>query len=308
MQNIVDDRLVLAITKVVIEDDVTKIKQASEMLSYGKNDVVLKDLPPSIVIALNDFDCVYDYVCLNRLKQEPLNQITDWVAKNGTEKQKERFSVNIPYVDLSRLGKEEMMNDQLIVGEDNIGQIKISLSKKETNELTGWAIDNFELESLYKYTLHNPCLNLRLIEVAMIKKSIAEQNIEFLYKFAKNVSGAQTDLLELGMILTYESMPEHKQFSAVKYLFYFTNELESKKKNIIEENIKETGNLEYVAYQIIYGKSESLLKEKFGSYQNLWHFSLSCKDFFENKELYDDYLEKAKESITKDEKMLVKKK
>ncbi len=308
MQNIVADRLVLAITKVVIENDVTKIEQATNMLSYGKDDLVLKDLHPSIVTGLNDFDCIYDYACINRLEQESLNQLTDWVAKNGTEKQKERFSVNIPYVDLSRLDGEEIMTEQLIVDKENRGQIKVFFSETEINELTEWAIDNFETETLYKYTLHNCCLNLRLIELAMIRKSIAEQNIEYLYKFAKNVKGAQTDLLELGMILTYESMPEQKQFGSVKYLFHFANEFESKKKNLIEENIKESSNLEYVAYQIIYGGSESILTEKFGDYQTLWHFSLSCKDFFEDKKLYEDYIEKAREAVVKDEKVLVKKK
>lgn len=308
------NEILLNIFKAVLQNDKPKIRIINEYLICGTNEKglkVLSELPSEIVILLNNFDCIYDYVRARRLNQEDLNQITDWVSKNGNSKQKERFLINIPYVEISRLdgSLREMTKEVTVKKTTDLGDINIetALTKKEIAELTEWAINNKDLKQLYEHAIANPYLDLRKIELALIKESILENNIKYIYKFAKNVQGAKIELLELGMHLIFDSMPEFKKFVNAKYLFHFSNDFGIKRKELYEQQLQDSNNLEYIAYQIIYGESQELLSKTFGNPEDLFRFSLSCKDFFEEKKIYADFLEKVKDSLNNKKEKVLKK-
>ncbi len=285
---------IIVLVKAVIEQDHEQIDYFIDYLQ-GDGYEMLKSLWPELIISLNDFDCVYAYAKEKRLDCEALDLLTDWVANNATKEQAERFALNVPYVNFEKL--EECILEKAIIAKKEkteIGELTIDLrlSKAELDTLTDHIVESEDLDGIYNFAVTFPNANMQKLEVALIKNSLINKDIKYLYLYARDVEKVDHDLIEHGIISCFNHLAEHEKFLAVEYLFNYVKDVPVNNQQFFSQSILDSKNHEYIAYHIVYNDDATILGNSFGNYEDLYNFSLSCRDFFGDKNTYEEYMEK----------------
>ncbi len=302
---------ITVLIKAIVDNNQEFIQNfVDHLLSDGFD--MLPKLWPEIIVNLNSFECVYEYAKLN-FDNNTLDLLTNWVVDNSTPKQAERFATNIPYVDFDVLEPLILEKKGLTpIGSSRktkFGEISLQLclDPKEIKRLTDYVIATEDMEGIYNFAKSYPQANNINFQAAFIKKSIKENNLKYLYKFARDIEGVNKRLFEMGFRACYHNLEEHEQFLQAEYLFKYQNDIDGVEPGSFSEYLYNSRNHEYMAYQIVYNDDEELLEKTFGNYQNLFRFSLSCKDFFGDKTCYEEYIEKLHQKFIDTGKKLAKK-
>ncbi len=287
------EKMSLVVEAVLNEDENLRVEVCNYLTSFGE--AFLKKLWPQLVMALNDFNCVYRYACANYLTTEELRELTEWVATNATELQVKKFAENVPYVDGDLLEEKLNHQKQVVEPEQEKGEVAVDLSEEEIVALREVLIEQESPAAIYHFASEIPQLANQELEQIMIRKCMIAHDLEHLYLYARDVANANIPLLEKGLLAIYNNMPEHEKYLSVKYLYKFDKEIGFSEPEKLGDYILESKNHEYIAYQIADNDERNLLERSFGNYENLYRFSLSCKDFFTEEDCFEEYIEKVKE-------------